>query len=113
MSRSIAEAEYRSMANAAAECIWLRQLLGEFHCSIQKATLAFCDNISAVYMPSNPVHHRWTKHIELDIHFVCEHVAMGELHVQHVLSSQQFVDVMTKGLPTVVYEEFQSSLNVG
>jgi hypothetical protein len=53
------------------------------------------------------------KHIELDIHFICEHVAMGELHVQHVPSSQQFVDVMTKGLPTVVYEEFRSSLNVG
>ncbi|XP_066333358.1 uncharacterized mitochondrial protein AtMg00810-like [Miscanthus floridulus] len=46
VSRSSAEAEYRALVNAAAECIWLRQLLGELHCSINKATLAFCDNIS-------------------------------------------------------------------
>ena len=36
VSRSSAEAEYRAVANAAAECIWLRQLLGELRCSINK-----------------------------------------------------------------------------
>ena len=44
MSRSRAEAEYHAVANAA-ECIWLRQLLGELHCTINKAMVVFCDNI--------------------------------------------------------------------
>lgn len=69
MSRSSAEAEYRGVANAVAECSWLRQLLGELHCSVQGATIAYCDNVSSVYMARNPVHHRRTKHIELDVHF--------------------------------------------
>jgi hypothetical protein len=55
------------MANAAAKCIWLRQLLGELFCGVTKAMVAFCDNVSPVYMSSNPMHHKWTKHIELDI----------------------------------------------
>jgi len=74
VSRSSAEAEYRAVANVAAECIWLRQLLGELRCNINKATVVFCDNVSVVYMSSNPVHHKHTKHIELDIHFVRERV---------------------------------------
>ena len=36
VSRSSAEAEYRAVANAVAECCWLRQLLGELHCVVDK-----------------------------------------------------------------------------
>jgi hypothetical protein len=70
VSCSSAEAEYRGVANAVAECTWLRQLLSELDCPLSKATIVFCDNVSACYMSSNPLHHRRTKHIELDVHFV-------------------------------------------
>jgi hypothetical protein len=112
VSWSSAEAEYSAVVNAAAECIWLRQLLDELHCGISKATVVYYDNISAVYMSSNPVHHKRTKHIELDIHFVRERVQLGELRVLHVPTGEQYVDVMTKGLPTTTFEEFWSSLCV-
>lgn len=98
VSRSSAEAEYRGVANAAAECCWLRNLLGELHVKLDKATLVYCDNISVVYLSENPVHHGRTKHVELDIHFVREKVAIG--------------DIMTKGLPTVLFDEFRSSFCV-
>jgi hypothetical protein len=62
VSRSSAEAEYRGVANAVAECTWLRHLLGELHCAIHKATVVYCDNVSAEYMTRNPVHHKRTKH---------------------------------------------------
>ncbi|XP_073357810.1 uncharacterized protein [Aegilops tauschii subsp. strangulata] len=110
VSRSSAEAEYRAVANAVAECCWLRQLLGELRIPLPKATVVFCDNISSVYMAANPVHHRRTKHIELDIHFVREKVALGEFRVLHVPIKQQFADVLTKGLPTPAFQDFRSSL---
>uniref|UniRef100_A0A453IDZ6 Reverse transcriptase Ty1/copia-type domain-containing protein n=1 Tax=Aegilops tauschii subsp. strangulata TaxID=200361 RepID=A0A453IDZ6_AEGTS len=112
VSRSSAEAEYRAVANAVAECSWLRQPLQELLCDVHKATLVYCDNVSIVYLSANPVHHRRTKHIELDIHFVCEQVALGRIRVLHVSTAQQFADVMTKGLLTSVFEEFRSSLCV-
>jgi hypothetical protein len=58
VSRSSAEAEYRGVANVVSECTWLRHLLGELHCTATKATVAYCDNVSSVYMSRNPVHHR-------------------------------------------------------
>ena len=112
VSRSSAEAEYRAVAHAVAECCWLRQLLQELHISLSKATLVYCDNDSAVYMTANPVHHRRTKHIEIDIHFVREKVALGQVRVLHVPSSHQFADIMTKGLPVQLFTDFRSSLGV-
>ena len=112
VSRSSAEAEYKAVANVVAETCWLRQLLQELHLGVAKATVVYCDNVSAVYLSANPVHHRRTKHIELDIHFVREQVALGHIRVLHVPTAQQFADVMTKGLPTTTFEEFRSSLCV-
>jgi hypothetical protein len=110
VSRSSAEAEYRAVANAAAECCWLRNLLQELHVHVGKATVIYCDNISAVYLSQNPVHHRRTKHVELDIHFVRERVALGQFRVLQIPTRHQLADVMTKGLPTPLFTEFKSSL---
>lgn len=79
---------------------------------IASATVVYCDNISAVYMSSNPVEHQRTKHVEIDIHFVCEKVAIGEVRVLHVPSAQQFADVYTKGLPSTMFLDFRNSLSV-
>ena len=100
------------MANAAAECCWLRHLLGELHVPVDKATLLYCDNVSAVYLSDNLVHHGRTKHIELDVRFVQEKVVVGELRVCHVPTNLQIADIMTKGLSKSLFEEFRSSLCV-
>jgi hypothetical protein len=46
------------VASAVAECVWLCQLLVEFGCKVDMATIVYCDNVSAVYMASNLVHHK-------------------------------------------------------
>ena len=112
VSRSSAEAEYHGVANAATECCWLRHLLGELHVKIDKAMLLYCDNVSAFYLTDNPVHHGRTKHIELDVHFVQEKVAIGDLRVRHVPTTMQIADIMTKGLSKAMFEDFRSSLCV-
>lgn len=112
VSRSSAKAEYRGLANCVAESCWLRQLLHELRHPPRRATVIYCDNISASYMSCNPVQHQRTKHIEIDLHFVRDRVALGEARVLHVPSSSQFADVFTKGLPSSVFRDFRSSLNV-
>ncbi|GKD14038.1 ribonuclease H-like domain-containing protein, partial [Tanacetum coccineum] len=112
LSRSSAEAEYRSVANAVAETCWLRNLLRELHTPLSSATLVYCDNVSAVYLSCNPVQHQRTKHIEIDIHFVRDLVAAGQVRVLHISSRYQFANIFTKGLPSSLFEEFRSSLSV-
>ena len=77
----------------------MRHLLGELHVNVDKATIVYCDNVSAVYLSENPVHHGRTKHVELDVHFVREKVVVCAIRVVHVPTQQQLADIMTKGLP--------------
>nr|GEW39917.1 ribonuclease H-like domain-containing protein [Tanacetum cinerariifolium] len=77
LSRSSAETEYHGVANAVAETCWMWNLLREHHTPLSSATIVYCDNVSVVYLSSNPVQHQRTKHIEIDIHFVRDLVATG------------------------------------
>ncbi|GJZ15222.1 ribonuclease H-like domain-containing protein [Tanacetum coccineum] len=88
LSRSSAETEYRGVANAVAET-----------CCV-------------VYLSSNLVKHRRTKHIEIDIHFVRDLVVAGQVRVLHVPSRYHYVDIFTKRLPSALFEEFHTSLSV-
>ncbi|GJW33715.1 ribonuclease H-like domain-containing protein [Tanacetum coccineum] len=112
LSRSSAEAEYRGVANAVAETCWIRNLLRELHTPLSSATIVYCDNVSVVYLSSNPVQHQHTKHIEIDIHFVQDLVATGQVRVLHVPSRFQYADIFTKGLPSALFNEFRDSLSV-
>ncbi|GJT26346.1 ribonuclease H-like domain-containing protein [Tanacetum coccineum] len=100
------------VANAVAKTCWLRNLLRELHTLLSFATLVYCDNVSVVYLSCNPVQHQCTKHIEIDIHFVRDLVADGQVRVLHVPSRYQFADIFTKGLSSALFEEFRSSLSV-
>ncbi|KAK4340832.1 hypothetical protein RND71_039333 [Anisodus tanguticus] len=103
LSRSSADAEYRGVADVVSESCWLRNLLLEIHFPIQKATLAYCDNVSAIYLFGNPVQHQHTKYIEMNIHFVREKVVRGQVHVLHMPSKYQIVDIFTKSLPSILF----------
>ncbi|KAJ9557675.1 hypothetical protein OSB04_012289 [Centaurea solstitialis] len=112
VSRSSAEAEYRGIANVVAETAWLRNLLLELCCPLSRATVVFCDNVSVMYLASNPFQHQRTKHVEIDLHFVRERVAIGHVRVLHVPSAYQYADIFTKGLPATLFLDFRNSLNI-
>ena len=72
VSRSSTESEYKAIANATAEVIWIQTLLQELGIRSPPAAKLWCDNIGAKYLSANPVFHARTKHIEIDYHFVRE-----------------------------------------
>ncbi|GKA36959.1 ribonuclease H-like domain-containing protein [Tanacetum coccineum] len=98
--------------NVCLETTWLHNLLRELDPPLSTATLVYCDNVSAVYMSVNPVQHQRSKHIKIDIHFVCDMVTAGEVRVLHVPSRYRYADIFTKGLPSALFEEFWSNLSV-
>jgi hypothetical protein len=112
VSRSSAKVEYRAVANGVAEATWLTQLLHELQAASSRCTLVYCDNISAVYLSTNPIQHQRTKHVEIDLHFIRENVAIGQVHVLHVPTTSQFANIFTNDLPYSVFNKFQSSLNI-
>jgi hypothetical protein len=55
LSRSSTEAEYKVVANATAEVIWIQVLLRELGISQLRPPSLWCDNIGATYLSANPI----------------------------------------------------------
>jgi hypothetical protein len=66
-----------------------------------------------VHLSTNPIQqHQRTKHVEINLHFIREHVTVGDVRVLHVSMTSQFADIFTMGLPSLVFSEFRSNLNI-
>lgn len=98
VSRSSTEAEYRSMALATCELLWLHQLLKDLKVHVSTSAKLFCDNKSAIHIAHNPVFHERTKHVEIDCHTIRDQLKNGFLRLFHVGSSNQHADLLTKPL---------------
>ncbi|KAL0413904.1 UNVERIFIED_CONTAM: Retrovirus-related Pol polyprotein from transposon RE2 [Sesamum radiatum] len=61
VSRSTAEAEYRSMASTTCELIWIYNLLADLHVHVSTPIPFLCDNQAALHIVANPVFHERTK----------------------------------------------------
>jgi histone deacetylase 1/2 len=112
VSRSSTEAEYKALANGAAEAMWVEYLLKELGVSQQRTPVLWCDNLGATYLTANPVFHARTKHIEIDFHFVRERVAAGALQVRFISSDDQLADVFTKPATRQMLDRFKTNLNL-
>jgi hypothetical protein len=112
VSRSSTESEYKSLANATAEIIWVQKLLTELGVQHPSMARLWCDNLGATYLSANPVFHARTKHIEIDFHFVRERVAQRLLDIRFINTGDQVADGFTKALPRVKLREFRDNLNL-
>ncbi|XP_071678452.1 uncharacterized mitochondrial protein AtMg00810-like [Lolium perenne] len=112
VSRSSTEAEYKDLANATAELIWVEALLTELGVKLKEKPSIWCDNLGATYLSANPVFHARTKHIEIDFHFVRERVVNQKLAIRFISSKDQIADAFTKALPVRKLDEFKRNLNL-
>ena len=110
VSRSSTEAEYRSLASATAEVLWIRMVLKDLGVFLPDPPLLWCDNLSALALASNPVFHARTKHIEVDYHFICEKVVRRDVVVKFISTTDQIADILTKCLPSPGFTRLRSNL---
>lgn len=60
----------------------------------------------------NPVVHRRTKYIDIKFHYTRKLIKDGIIRVQHVKSSEQLADVLTKSLTRKKFEFNRKLLNL-
>ena len=109
---STSEAEYMASADAARQAVWLRQLLTDLGLPLSGALPILNDNVGAIQLSKNPVHHDRSKHISLRHHFLREQAAAGSIELSHVSSDANLADVLTKPLAREPFERLRSQLGL-
>ncbi|XP_069146172.1 uncharacterized mitochondrial protein AtMg00810-like [Solanum lycopersicum] len=112
VSRSSTEAEYRSLAALVAKLIWLASLLNELHFPGATPISVFTDSKSAIQIAENSVFHERTKHIDIDCHFIREKVKSGFIDIQHLSTTMQPADILTKRLGANQHHLLMTKLGV-
>jgi len=108
---SSCEAEYVAAA-AACQGIWLSRLIGDLMGTKEASVKLFMDNMSAIALSKNPVHHDRSKHIDTKYHFIRECIEEGKVEVEHVGTASQLADIFTKALGRLKFLEQREALGV-
>ncbi|GKE43034.1 ribonuclease H-like domain-containing protein, partial [Tanacetum coccineum] len=121
LSKSSAEAEYKAIASATSEIFWILKILQDLNWEHFILAKVFCDSqaaikiaakIAAIKIAANPVFHERTKHLEIDLHFVRDKIISGVIKTYKISSTNQVVDVLTKGLDKIQHENLISKMGM-
>ncbi|GJX27233.1 retrovirus-related pol polyprotein from transposon TNT 1-94 [Tanacetum coccineum] len=100
---STTEAEYVSLSACCAQVIWMRTQLLDYGYKYNRI-LMYCDSKSAIAISCNPVQHSKTKHIDIQYHFIKEHVEKGTVELYFIDTEYQLADLFIKALPKERFE---------
>ncbi|KAK6145154.1 hypothetical protein DH2020_021974 [Rehmannia glutinosa] len=103
--------EYISAAFCCTQLLWMKQTLADYKCSFENVPI-FSDNISAINIAQNPVHHNRTKHIEIRHHFLRDCVSKRKIEISFIPSQDQLADIFTKPLSSETFSSIRARLGI-
>jgi hypothetical protein len=109
-SNSSSQGEFQAILPAVQEIRCQRMHLEEFGFEIDKPSLIYEDNQSAIKMSENPVFHNRTKHIALMYLITRDAVESFEIELKYVTSQRQLADIFTKALSAPTLTKFRGAI---
>ena len=89
----------------------MRQTLQEY--SVQFDTISIlCNNTSAINLSKNFILHSRTKHIDVRLHFLKDHVECGDILLKFIDTHNQLANIFTKPLPIEQFSNIRKNLGI-
>lgn len=107
-----AEAEYRALRKVVAEIVWLLHLFADMGLTISTLVPIFCDRQATLHIAKNLIFLEHTKRIEINCHYVRDCLAAQLISLHHIVSANQFADILTKSLSGPLHHHLLSKLGV-
>jgi hypothetical protein len=89
------EAEYMSLSDTSHQLVWVRNLFSELGIELAPIPL-FRDKQGLIFITSNPIQEKCSKHIDLHYHYIRDVVQDGKVELFFVKGTQNPVDIFTK-----------------
>ena len=101
VASSTTEVEYMALATTSREVVWYCNTFTQVGYTIPITIMA--DNTTCINVAENPIYNPPTNHIDVAYHFRREHFIRKSFALAYVLSNDNTVDVMNKGLNSVAH----------
>jgi hypothetical protein len=108
---SSTEAEFISLASAAAEYLWVKQMLKEMRVYVQEPVVLYEDNQACIHSLVSWDQRR-LKHVDIKYTFIRDLVKSKSITVKYIESANQTADIFTKGLPYELFKAHRTELGM-
>ena len=108
---SSTEAEYMALSDCSHQVVWMHTLLGEL--SYQMKAIPICgDNQGSIFISSNPVTKKRSKHIDIHYHYIREVISRNLAEVYYIEGEENPTDLLTKNPGVVKFQKFRAVLGL-
>ena len=103
-----------ALTQAVKEALWLLAILEDLGArrDLEEIRNINMYNQGALALARNPQFHARTKHIDIQYHFVREHVEKQTITLSHCATSEMTADIFTKALPQVLFVKHNIGLGL-
>ena len=109
---STPEAKYIAATHVTKQVLWHWLLLTKLKFLLLTQSIIFSDNQSAIVIAHYPEFHTCTKHIDIVLHFLQDHVNKGTLNMFYIKTNYNIADIFTKALTQPVPQNFTYELGI-
>ena len=109
---STAEAEYITATHVTKQVLWHCSLYLELNFSLLMTSTIFTDNQVAITISHHPRYHAQTKHIDINYHFLPDHISARTINTVYVNTHNNLVDLFTKGLAWINHQDLTYQIGV-
>jgi len=103
---SSTEAEYMALSDCSRQVVWMHTLMGELGYHLRPVPICG-DNQGSIFIASNPVTEKRSKHIDIRYHYIREVVERKLVEVFFIDGDKNPADLLTKNLGSVKFLLFR------
>ena len=100
-----------AVSDCSRQVVWHKRLMEEIGYQLSAIPVC-CDNQGAIFIGSNPVTERRSKHIDIRYHAIREYIENKQVEVFFVDGSDNPADLFTKNLGHVKFTKFRGQLGL-
>jgi hypothetical protein len=108
---SSTEAEYMALSDCSRQAIWMKSIFAELGMPLGTIPI-IGDNQGSIFISSNPVQERRSKHIDIRYHYVRECIEEKKISIFFIDGSSNPADLFTKNLGEVKFTKFRQQLGL-
>jgi len=94
-----------AISDCCQQAMWITNLFREIGFLMSPITICG-DNQSSLFIGSNPVQEKWTKHIDICYHYIQKCIEDNKVSVVFVPGNDNLADMFTKNLDCLQFIKF-------